>query len=253
MKRQFRVVATIIGLLSATPAFAFFGTVSDHILLLTSSDSFDVKSGAESVFDRYGGNRTLIDVAAARLHAELLAQQGERLEEDTVAWLAKAVGGSGSRRYAAVLSDAQKHGRSRTQYWAELGIRRMWKSDEVIRSEEIDLAAIRAGALERVAATNIELQERLRVSNSKLVRQTAERAFFLAAYVDEYTLNEARRLLREDHLTKDIGRVQALGWLCRLLGRAGDSSDIELLTLVAKEVRGNLRRHAREAISKLRG
>ncbi len=246
-----RWVLACLLLVSSVPASAFFGTPTDHQLLLTSENTREVREGAESVYDRYGANQQLLDIAAQRLHLEIEGSSSA-LSDDAVAWLAKAVGGSGSNRYQALLERVREKGSGKSRSWAKLGLRRAGKDAEPWNPDLIHVEAVREDALAKVPDLNLELQQRLQLTNHRLVRQPAERAYYLAGYLEKSTLKQVRGLLATEYLTEDKELRMALSWICRLLGRVGSSSDIELLTRVAKEAPSKLDDHARDAVRELK-
>ncbi len=75
--------------------------------LLISDDTEAVKRAAFSIFHHRIIKQELLDIAAERMYLSLHGKH--RLESDTIAWLARAIGQSGSKRYAPVLTEAANY------------------------------------------------------------------------------------------------------------------------------------------------
>ncbi len=236
------ILVTLAMFLSSS-CMAFFGTIEDHAILLTSNDPTEVRNGAESTFDRFGGNRTLVDIAAKRW---LLALEDPTSDEAATAWLTKAVGGSGSLRYAMVLRNARDFGTDKAKYWAKLGIRRSQVPAPLFDPEDVDLVAIRTEMLTKTLDINLQIRAALESNNEKLVRQTAERMYFMASILDEPSLDAASAFIIK-HLETPGVASQSAAWLCRMLGKVGRPQDLDVLSRAASQGTPKLKKYAAES------
>ncbi|MCJ8273910.1 MAG: hypothetical protein MJK04_31490, partial [Psychrosphaera sp.] len=97
--------------LFAKPAIAIEGEHQLYADLLTRDNSTYFKVAAQSIYNKKIRNIELIDmlaeVFAKRIHGEIY------FDPDTTAWLAKAIGTSGSKRYTSLLNIAKNSDISR--------------------------------------------------------------------------------------------------------------------------------------------
>jgi hypothetical protein len=97
-----------LSLIFAKPAGAFEGEYQIYADLLTSKNSAQIKVAAKSIF-----NKKIHDPALTDLVAEVFAQIIDKqfsIDEDTTAWVAKAIGVSKSKRYTPLLTAAKTSG-----------------------------------------------------------------------------------------------------------------------------------------------
>ena len=246
---RYRYYVATLALSVCGTAFGFFGTADDYAVMLTSENPQDVKDAAENMHRRFNGNRRVNDIAAKRL---LVAIDGTApLDEDTAAWLAKAVGGSGSLRYRDLLLDVQQRGPLKARSWAKLGLRRMSVPAETFDGNAIDLEEIRRQLDEDAPRMNASLQELLHSGNSRMVHQTAERMYYVSRILNDDSFATAAELVQRHVASSDREMEQALIWLCRTLARSGNKDYLAALSVAAAEGSAKLRKHAKLASEQL--
>lgn len=233
--RRNQMWITLVFCLTSSSALGFFGTADEYAIMLTSDEPLDVRYAAELMHVKFNGNSSVNDIAAKRLWDEF--NTSPTLDEGTTTWLVKAVGGSGSLRYQALLQQVLNGTNKKARYWAKLGLRRMAIPDSPFAPSAVDLDQVKKELDGKVEQINSQLQNSLGSANGRKLRQEAERVFYLVSVLTPETLAVAVDILEKSLGTKEPELTQALSWICRALGRT-ENTQYRAPLLAAKE-RGN--------------
>lgn len=110
-----------------------------YALLLTAQDPARLKLGARELETTASADRTLSDFAASALDDFL---QGRRdLDADTVAWLAKGLGATGSLRYADLLKSLSKHNERKIADYAKESLAKLRTGAPAFNPADVDMQA----------------------------------------------------------------------------------------------------------------
>jgi hypothetical protein len=235
MMRRNQMWITLLFCLTSNCALGFFGTADEYAIMLTSNEPLDVRYAAELMHKKFNGNSRVNDIAAKRLWDEL--NTSPTLDESTTAWLVKAVGGTGSLRYQALLQQVLSGTDKKARYWAKLGLRRMAIHDVPFSPSAVDLDRVKKELDGKLDPINRQFQNTLASASGRKLRQEAERMFYLVNVLAPETLLIAADILEKSLDTEEPELTKALSWICRTLGRT-KNPHYRASLLAAKE-RGN--------------
>lgn len=113
-----------------------------YALLLTAADPVRLKLGAREIEEVASSDTALTDLAAKAVDDFL--QHRRSLDADTVAWLARGLGATGSLRYADLLTTLSKNDERKIAEYASAALAKLKTPAPTFNATDVDLDAVRA-------------------------------------------------------------------------------------------------------------